>query len=192
MEHEKFHGRVRGRVQHCAHPGCSEPGEFRAPGVQPPGFDGPGSYRWFCLMHIREFNARYDWFDGMSQDEIDAAQAPAASWADAARAFRPTAGVDSPPRWADFKDPLEAISGRFRSHLPKERADGRPLSAEDRRGLKLLGLGVDASLHDVRTRYSQLVRKYHPDRNGGDRSHEKRLQDVIEAWQLLRKSAAFS
>ena len=38
----------------------------------------------------------------------------------------------------------------------------------------------------------QLVRRYHPDKNGGDRVHEARLGEVIEAYQLLRKSAAFA
>ncbi|MES2136752.1 MAG: DnaJ domain-containing protein, partial [Pseudomonadota bacterium] len=41
-------------------------------------------------------------------------------------------------------------------------------------------------------RYSGLVRRYHPDKNGGDRSHEGRLGEVIEAYQLLRKAAAFA
>jgi len=54
-----------------------------------------------------------------------------------------------------------------------------------------MGLGPDADLHGLRKRYSTLVRRYHPDRNGGDRTHEGRLQRVIEAYQLLRKAAAF-
>ncbi len=54
-----------------------------------------------------------------------------------------------------------------------------------------LGLGEDTDLHSVRQRYSQLVRRYHPDRNGGDRSQEARLGAVIDAWQLLKTSKAF-
>jgi DnaJ-class molecular chaperone len=56
----------------------------------------------------------------------------------------------------------------------------------------VLGLGDDADRHQVRQRYSNLVRRYHPDKNGGDRSHERRLGEVIQAYQLLRKSAAFA
>jgi curved DNA-binding protein CbpA len=54
-----------------------------------------------------------------------------------------------------------------------------------------MGLNDDTDLHKVRKRYSQLVRRYHPDRNGGDRSHEKKLGEVIEAWQVLRGARAF-
>ena len=56
----------------------------------------------------------------------------------------------------------------------------------------MLGLGEDADLHSLRKRYSKLVRRFHPDKNGGDRSHEGKLREVIEAYQLLRRSAAFA
>mgnify|MGYP006280725443 CR=1 FL=1 len=75
--------------------------------------------------------------------------------------------------------------------MPRTRADGKFLSPEDRRALDMLGLGLDADRNALRTRYSELVRKYHPDRNGGDRAHEKKLQGVVEAYQHLRQSAAF-
>ena len=54
-----------------------------------------------------------------------------------------------------------------------------------------MGLPADADRMALRKRYSELVRRYHPDRNGGDRSHEKALQEVIAAYQALRKSPAF-
>lgn len=166
-------------------------GEFRAPGGARPGFDGPGSYRWFCLDHVREFNAGYDWFAGMSREEIEEAQMPHTRWADAARAFGPTAGVDSPPKWADFHDPLDAISARFKAGLATDRRNSRPFTTEDRRALKELGLADDTDSKALRARYTELLHRYHPDRNGGDRRHEKKLQAVVEAYQLLRASPAF-
>jgi DnaJ-domain-containing protein 1 len=191
---DRFHGRVRGARQACAHLGCVEVGEFRAPGYRAPGFNGPGDYRWLCLTHVREFNARYNFFDGMTREEIEDAQMPMAGWATETRAFAQS-GVDSPPKWADFHDPLDAISARFKGRMadaaPRPRADGKPLSPEDRSALNILGLDQDADRAALRSRYSQLVRKYHPDRNGGDRSFEKKLQSVVEAYQTLRVSATY-
>jgi len=192
VKHDRFHGRVGGKGRACQAPGCTEPGEFRAPGERLGGFDGPGDYRWFCLDHVREFNAGYDWFEGMSAEEILRAQSPIHGWDRETRAFSPTAGIDAAPRWADFADPLEAIAARARSRMPTQRADGKALSSEERRALDVLGLPLDATRHDLRARYSALVRRYHPDRNGGDRSFEHKLRGVIEAWQLLRKAAAFA
>lgn len=187
----RFHGRVGSGDEPCAEPGCSEPGEFRAPLGDPGvGREGPPRFRLLCLDHVRAFNAGYNYFSGMSADEIHEAQRPLAGWARETRAFAHNGG-DAPPKWADFADPLEAIQGRFGRAKQAGRKDGRPVTPGDRKALETLGLGLDATLREVRTRYSDLVRRLHPDRNGGDRSQEAKLQGVIDAWQLLRKSPLF-
>ena len=186
--HPRMHGNVEGAKGRCAVPGCREPGEFRAP-LQPANFDGPGAWRLLCLDHVREHNARYNFFDGMSPDEIANAQSPLAGWERTTRAFS-AAGADPPPAWRDFADPLDAIAARFGS-VRRDRSSSR-FTPPEQRALSVLGLGEDADRHAVRKRYSQLVRRFHPDRNGGDRSHERRLGEVIEAYQLLRKAAAFA
>ena len=183
----RFHGRVEGARAHCAVPGCTAPGEFKAP-LQPANFDGPGSWRFLCLDHVREHNAKYNYFEGMSPEEITDAQSPLSSWDRPSRKFAAN-GSDPPPIWSDFADPLDAISTRFGAAR-----DGRPsrFNRSERRALSVLGLGEDADRHALRQRYSHLVRRYHPDKNGGDRSHERRLGEVIEAYQVLRKALAFA
>ena len=182
-----MHGRVEGARARCAVPGCAAPGEFKAP-LQPANFDGPGAWRFLCLDHVREHNSRYNFFDGMSPEEITAAQSPLAGWDRPSRKFA-TFGADPPPSWSDFTDPLDAIATRFR--VNRDKAPSRFNKAE-RQALSVLGLGDDADRHSLRQTYSTLVRRYHPDKNGGDRAHEARLSAVIEAYQLLRKSAAFA
>jgi len=199
MAQTRFHGRHETIDRVCEYPGCNKPGEFRAPGNRPNGFDGPGQWRWFCLEHVREFNAGYDWFEGMSAEEILAAQSPASGWRTESPAFGPSAqaGVDGMPRWADFDDPLEAISARaggIRSRAERQAAmamSGR-FSKDEAEALETMGLGSDTDRRRLRRRYSELVRRYHPDRNGGDRSYEARLNKVVDAYQLLRKSAAIA
>jgi hypothetical protein len=183
----RFHGRVEGARDRCAVPNCEEPGEFKAP-LQPGTFDGPGQWRFLCLEHVREHNAKYNFFNGMSPEEISEAQSPLAGWERSTRAFA-HAGADPAPAWSDFSDPLEAISGRFRR--TREASASARFTKPEQRALAVLGLGDDADLKSVRGRYSQLVRRFHPDRNGGDRSHEGRLGEVIEAYQTLRKATAF-
>jgi len=191
----RFHGRVEGSGRLCSEPGCELPGEFRAPAEEGGRgrHDGPGEYRYFCLDHVRAFNAKYNFFNGMSPDEIHEAQRPHAGWERETRAFA-HAGADRPPRWADFSDPLDAIGARFRERMANERqrTDGKPLSPADRRALAVLGLDQDADRRGLRQRYSELVRKFHPDRNGGDRSMEKALQEVIAAYQHLKSAPAFA
>ena len=69
--------------------------------------------------------------------------------------------------------------------------DGR-FNREEAEALEEMGLGLDADRAGLRRRYSELVRQYHPDRNGGDRKFEARLGRVVEAYQLLRKSSAIA
>lgn len=195
MKQTRFHGRHETSERVCEHPTCSERGEFRAPGQRPNGFDGPGHWRWFCLDHVREFNAGYDWFDGMSAEEILDAQSPASGWRTESPTFGPRAGVDGMPRWADFDDPLEAISARvggIRSRAEREArmAMSGQWSREEAEALETMGLGSDTDRQRLRRRYSELVRRYHPDRNGGDRRYEARLTKVVHAYQVLRKSSA--
>jgi hypothetical protein len=198
MRPQKFHGRHEQDGRRCEAAGCDSAGEFRAPGEQAPGFDGPGDWRWLCLEHVREFNAGYDWFAGMTADEILEAQSPIAGWRRETRAFRADAGVNGVPRWADFDDPLEAIGARAsdirrRAEMRQApQAQRSRFTPRERDAMSVMGLGPHDDLHALRKRYSVLVRRYHPDRNGGDRSHERKLQSVIEAYQLLRKAAAFA
>lgn len=185
--HARLHGKVEGATARCAVPGCDQTGEYKA-AVRPSNFDGPGEYHLLCLDHVRAHNSRYNYFDGMSADEIAEAQGPLGGWERPSRRYGPV-GEDPLPAWSDFADPLDAIAARFRT---ADRGPPRRFTPNERRALGALGLSEEAQLHDVRNRYSTLVRRFHPDRNGGDRSHEKQLADVIGAWQTLRKAKAFA
>jgi hypothetical protein len=189
----RFHGRIEGAEATCSHPGCDQPGEFRAPAEdgRRPDFDGPGDWRWLCLDHVRAFNDRYNYFTGMSPEDIEAAQTPYGGWDRQTRAF--SVNGSPPPRWADFTDPLDAIGARFR-RAPEgaPRRDGRALSGQDVKSLRILGLELDADRRALRRRYAELLRRYHPDHNGGNRGHEKALQAVIQAYTQLKSRPAFA
>ena len=184
----KWHGRVEGAAERCSVHGCREPGEFRAP-LTPGDFDGPGRWQWLCLDHVRAHNARYNYFEGMSPEEIEAAQSPIAGWERATRAFAHI-GSDQGPAWRDFADPLDAIAARYRPEARRRAVDR--FTAAERHALGVMGLDDDADRTVLRRRYSELVRRYHPDRNGGDRSHERKLSQVLEAYQTLKVARAFA
>ena len=191
----RFHGRVETDGQPCTIEGCPEAGEFRAPPIygSSRSSDGPGEYRWLCLDHVREFNQGYDYFAGMDAEQIFDAQHPVRGWDSTRRVYDGGAGAQ--PAWADFADPLDAIGARFAGGLNRRQTSGPAVSRADQKALKTLGLGDQDSpaigRSDIRRAYSALVRKYHPDRNGGDRSHEKQLANVIEAYTQLKESPDF-
>lgn len=194
---ERFHGRVKDSDQGCYWAGCKEAGEFKAPRMDDARDEhGEKLWQWFCLDHVREFNANFNYFAGMTMDEIHEAQHEMThGWHRESPAFNATAGVKT-PRWTDFDDPLDAIGAKFKGGVEERirarKAAHNPLSREDRQALKTLGVDGNAGRKDIRRAYLRLVRSYHPDQNGGNRSHEHALGRVIAAWKHLEKHPLFN
>ena len=175
---------VRAAHPTCNHPGCTEPGEFRAP----MGRMREGQFFQFCLEHVREYNATYNYFNGMSADDVavyqrDALTGHRPTWSmgtnrAGGRGFREDG--DGPGAAAD---PL----GMQRTRRPYADAPRKP-----RHGIAVvkslgdLGLDETADAAAVKARYKDLVKRLHPDANGGDRSNEDRLREIIRAYNHLK------
>ena len=108
----KFHGRVEGATSRCAVPGCRSPASLRRPSSPPISM---GRARGSCCASTTcaSITRGYNYFEGMSPDEITEAQGPLAGWERPSRKFAHS-GADPAPAWSDFADPLEAIGARFR------------------------------------------------------------------------------
>lgn len=184
----RLNGRCPADGRGCEAEGCGEAGEFKAPRDNRGGTGA--NWRWLCLDHVRAFNTAYNYFDGMSADEISAAQSPHPSWERATRVFASNGYADK----LNFEDSAELVRLRFgaRAFEAARAGNGRPISPGDRQALSDLGLDGGASHADIRKAYAEQVRRFHPDRNGGDRTHEGRLRRVIEAYTRLKTSAAFA
>lgn len=179
----RFHGRVDlPEGTPCGHVGCDARAEFRAPASNRVA-GHVGGWQWLCLEHVRAFNAGYNFFDGMSPDAISEAQSPLAGWAH----------VVHDVNGYKFNDPLNALHGKFGqdAFAGRRTKAGVVLADADVRALKTLGLDATAGFVSVKRAYKTLVRQFHPDANGGDRSHERRLQDVVQAYTHLRSAPAF-
>ena len=165
----------------CEHPGCLAPGEYRAP----QGRDREGRYFCFCLEHVREYNATYDYFSGMSDDAVARYQK------EALVGHRPTwnMGVNRAAGEAVSTDDLHPDAlGIFRARARQARTEAaRPrYSQATTKALHALGLDETADMAAVKVRYKHLVKQLHPDANGGDRSNEDKLREIIHAYNFLK------
>ncbi len=173
----------------CDWAGCNGPGECRAP----MGPDRLDDHYYFCPAHAAAYNKNWNFFAEMSDAEVAAFQSASMLGG------RPTWQMNSGARLRDaatkakrgfqngFADPFGVFADgdkTVKSAEPRRRKLGR-LEA---RALDTLGLEETADAKAVRIRYAELVKVYHPDMNGGDRSSEQRLQQVIEAYQMLKKA----
>ena len=190
-------------TQTCEWHGCGRLGGYRAP----KGRDRERQYYNLCLDHVREYNKAYNYFAGMKDDDVIAYQRSASlghrpTWtmgvnADSAAGAR----YEHPNQaWAAaFADPFGIFGGpraerRARSTADEQAAQAesqrRPLRNHERRSFATLNLDGYENGSEIKARYKALVKQLHPDANGGDRSSEDRLRQIIQAYHYL-KAAGF-
>lgn len=173
----------------CEWQGCEKPGGYRAP----KGRHQEGKYHNFCIDHVREYNKKYNYFAGMADDEIIDYQRSAST------GHRPTWNVgvgkngagkaDGQPWTGAFTDPFGFFGGDAENPGNPEPKQ-RPLGNFERRSFEALDLEGTENGTTIKARYKELVKRLHPDANGGDRSLEDRLREIIQAYNYL-KSAGF-
>lgn len=173
----------------CTWKGCRNPGGYRAP----KGRNREGEYHNFCLDHVRQYNKSYNYFAGMADEDVAAYQKSAST------GHRPTwtINADGDVRqqaqfdWsAAFTDPFGFFGGEPAAGKSAEAAPRRPLKNHERKSFAVLDLEGHEPAEEIRQRYKALVKRLHPDANGGDRSFEDRLREIIHAYHYLR-SAGF-
>ena len=187
--------RLRAELPGCQWPGCDAPATHRAP----KGRLRASEYWQFCLEHVREYNNSYNFFAGMSDDAIAKYQKEAitghrptwkmGSIGGQRAAKRDRAGVRG--EW-ETNDPFSLFgeAGARWSSRAKRVAEGRTVLNAQRRALGVLGLEADAKRTDIKSKFKVLVKRHHPDANGGDRTSEEQLREIIQAYNYL-KSAGF-
>ncbi|WP_073627085.1 J domain-containing protein [Pseudoxanthobacter soli] len=193
------------RFPRCDWEGCDQPGTHRAP----MGRDREGQYLHFCLDHVRLYNKSYNYFAGMSDEAVAAYQKDAATghrptWNVGVNAFtagpgapeaaaarmsargrRSGAGTSGPGWTAETHDPFDLFGVRRPTAAPRPETR-RALTAMETRAFELFDLEPDAGRERIKARYKELVKRHHPDANGGDRSSEEHLRHVIQAYGVLK------
>jgi DnaJ-class molecular chaperone len=64
----------------------------------------------------------------------------------------------------------------------------RKLKTLEAKAMETLGLEMNASGEAIKARYKELVKRHHPDANGGDRGSEDRFRDVLQAYRVLKQA----
>lgn len=194
-------GEVESSTRTCDWPGCDARGTYRAPASP----ERLNEYRWFCLDHVRAYNKSWNFFDGWSEEELDAQVRADRTWErptwdlkNGARSKAqnwPHAEGQAWARWG-FKDPLDVLGDAATQNPgaadPAKPKRFRKLTREEQRAMDTLGLPHEIeTLTEVRSRYRELVKDLHPDMNGGKRADEARLGRVLRAWDILKRSRSF-
>ncbi len=181
----------------CEWAGCDKPAPHRAPKT-------PGqldNYRWFCQSHAQQYNRSWNFFEDMSDDEMAEYQAATITgdrptWGMGTNAWSkkgkagPNTGFEpgkTRPRERTGglgADPFDLMDDEGKAK--RSNARDRQIPKLQKQALETLHLDESADMEDVKQRYKELVKRFHPDANGGDRGAEDRLREVINAYRTLR------
>ena len=190
--------RLRAEHPPCEWPGCGGAATHRAP----KGRQRENEYWRFCLGHVREYNQSYNFFAGMNLDDIakyqkDAVVGHRPTWKMGMNGTGKPTGRSHSARFAPdgAADPFDLIrefggAAGTRESERLRRRETRTIHNAERKALDVLGLEGRATTEDIKVRFKLLVKQHHPDVNGGDRSTEDRLRDIIQAYKYL-KSVGF-
>ncbi|MDR9394462.1 DnaJ domain-containing protein [Roseovarius sp. SYSU LYC5161] len=171
----------------CEKDGCNQPGKYRAPKAP----DVLDDYYWFCRDHVREYNLKWNFFDGTTEAEMNAQMSKDKVWQRETKSF-----VDPETRaWArlGIEDPHQVLGENATQNPGKSSNNGhtRRLPPTERRAVEILEAKDHWSKAEVRKAYKKLIKVLHPDMNGGDRSQEEQLQEVVWAWDQIKESRNF-
>ncbi|MCB5409239.1 J domain-containing protein [Pseudogemmobacter faecipullorum] len=172
----------------CDYPNCDKPGQFRAPKSR----EQLEEFFWFCKDHIREYNLKWNFFDGTSDEEFRRIVEKDRLWE---RETKPFSKKDDGNSWARMgvRDPLEILGEKGTLNPGNKPVNGatRKLPPTERRALEILDSRDSMTKPEIRKQYKALIKVLHPDMNGGDRSQEEMLQEVVWAWDQIKDSRYF-
>lgn len=159
-------------AQCCDMPGCRQPGEYRAPKDR-----ALSDYYNFCLEHVQEYNKAWDFFEGMSQSDIEQ------HIRNAMFGERPTWVYTAAPDW---EDTLRARASAYRDFDDPPKKEKPAEATPEREALIIMGLEAPITFIKIKERYRSLMKAHHPDRNPGDKEAEEIVKKVNMAYTILK------
>jgi len=169
-------------VRACDMPGCHEHGEYKAPRDR-----SLSGHYWFCLSHVQEYNKAWDFFSGMSAREIEEQIVRSTLW------DRPTRRYDTEAAMAEKLRTQAWKTYHFTDNEPPKSEQSRRTierNTPESDALAIFGLEPPVDMNGIKTRYKELVKKYHPDVNPGDKNAEEMIKTINMSYTILRLAYA--
>ena len=162
----------------CEWDNCKATGKFKAPTER----DNSKNFRWLCEEHIKLFNNNWNYFYDMSQNEIENFLKSDLTW------HRPTQKFGSVDNFFNilWNNALNDKFNFFRQENNINNLNGTKLYEKDKDALRMMGLELNASWPIIQKRFKTLVKKFHPDKNAGNKQFEDKLKKITLAYSHLK------
>ena len=157
----------------CDWKNCKKTGDYKAPIEK----DNSKKFRWLCLEHIKEFNKSWDYFNGMSEDQIFNFIKSDMTW------HKPTQSFSSSDNFFNilWNNALNDKNNFFTSNSIKKNFNEKDVHA-----FKIMGLEIGIKWDKIQNKFKKLVKKYHPDMNSGNKKFEDKLKTITLAYTQLK------
>ena len=162
----------------CEWDSCRKSGSFKAPLEK----DNSKNYRWLCENHIKQFNKNWNYFDGMNQNEIENFLKSDLTW------HRPTQKFGSSDNFFNilWNNALNGKFGNFKDEKISNSFNGKQLNEKDKDAFKIMELELNSDWSTIQKKFKTLVKKFHPDRNAGNKEFEDKLKKITLAYSHLK------
>ena len=169
-------------IRKCDNPECNEKGEFRAPKSR----ILLNEYYFFCLNHIKEYNKSWDFYKGLSVNEIETSMREDIIW------NRPSWPLKGSPHKV-----MEQITNLFNNDINdlnigennnkyfKNKLFDENLTIEENKALSALNLDLPITLEKIKKNYKKLVKIFHPDVNGNNKKAEEKFKEINKSYKII-------
>lgn len=164
-------------TQRCDSPDCKESGQYRAPKSR----ENLQDYYWFCLEHIRIYNKSWNYYAGMSEDEVEVERRADTYW------HRPTRPLGSESFYS-YK--INDSFGLFEEEESRKQSKSSNLvaTATELEALSILNLSPPVTRQEIKNKYKELVKIHHPDTNRDNKDAEEQLKLINRAYETLTRA----
>lgn len=165
----------------CDHPDCMAAGTYRAPKSR----HRLNDYYWFCLDHVRAYNKAWNYYEGLSDDEVEQSVRADTIWQ---RRTKPLGSWRAREHWLREKVAQDFYADQQSTANDHAGANRKPVSkgSEIDQAMQVLELAYPLDLATAKSQYKVLVKRHHPDANGGDKAAEEKLKAINHAYGVLK------
>ena len=164
----------------CDWKNCNNEGKYKAPIER----DNSKKYRLLCLDHVKEFNKNWNYFSGMTDNQVYNFIKSDLTW------HKPTQSFSSSDNF--FKVLWNnALKDEIKNPSLDPNIDNMRQFRFDYNDVKafgIIGVNVGVRWEKVQEKFKKLVKKFHPDMNSGNKKFEEKLKIVTLAYTQLKNT----
>ena len=161
--------------QKCAHINCNKIGNFKAPISR----ENINEYIYFCIEHIREYNKKWNYYEGLNNEEIESEIRKATTWE------RPTWPIRDGVKknWDNMNFEFYDFDNLNNKEAEKKNEN---FSIDEIKAFKIFNISPTKNIEIIKKAYKKLVKKYHPDYNMGNKEYENKIKEINQAYNDIK------